>query len=79
MGESQADGEVGPRRPIHPVAAMRAVADIPAEGLRAAGEILERRLRREPGGPGPRSAPHARSADVSAVASFATIAVLVHA
>jgi hypothetical protein len=34
---------------------MRAVADIQAEGLRAAGDLLERMLRSEPDGHGPRS------------------------
>jgi hypothetical protein len=57
-GESQADGESGPGRSIplsfDPVAGMRAVADIQAEGLRAAGDLLERILRSEPDGPGPR-------------------------
>jgi hypothetical protein len=33
-----------------PVAGMRAMADIQAEGLRAAGELLERVLRAEPNG-----------------------------
>ena len=60
MDESQADGESGPERSFplsfDPVAGMRAVADIQAEGLRAAGELLERMLRAEPDGPGPRRA-----------------------
>lgn len=62
MGESQADGESGPERSVplfDPVAGMRAVADIQAEGLRAAGDLLERMLRSEPDGPGPRLGPPA--------------------
>jgi len=58
MGESQGNGESGPERSFplfDPVAGMRAVADIQAEGLRAAGELLERMLRSEPNGPGPPS------------------------
>lgn len=57
-GESQTDGEGGPERSLplfDPVAGMRAVADVQAEGLRAAGELLERMLRSEPDGRGPRS------------------------
>ena len=47
MGDSQPDGESGPERSaslFDPVAGMRAMADIQAEGLRAAGELLERML-----------------------------------
>jgi hypothetical protein len=60
MGDSRADGERGRQRSLplfDPVAGMRAVADIQAEGLRAASEILERMLLSEPDGPGqpPRS------------------------
>ncbi len=58
MDESHADGERGPEHSFplsfDPVAGMRAVADIQAEGLRAAGDLLERILRAEPDGPGPR-------------------------
>jgi hypothetical protein len=57
MGESQADGESSPKRSaprFDPVAGMRAVADIQAEGFRAAGELIERMVRSEPDGPGPR-------------------------
>lgn len=58
MGDSQADGGGGAERPVSrfdPVAGMRAVADIQAEGLRAAGELLERMLRSEPDRPADRS------------------------
>jgi hypothetical protein len=57
MGDSQARGESDPRRSaplFDPVVGMRALADIQAEGLRAAGELLERVLRSEPDRPGPR-------------------------
>jgi hypothetical protein len=57
MGDSQANGRDGPARPARafdPIAGMRAVADIQAEGLRAAGELLERVLGSEPAGGGPR-------------------------
>jgi hypothetical protein len=57
MGDSQADGRNGPARSARafdPIAGMRAVADIQAEGLRAAGELLERVLGSEPDGAGPR-------------------------
>jgi hypothetical protein len=60
MGDSQADGRDGPARPARafdPIAGMRAVADIQAEGLRAAGELLERVLGSEPGAAGPRERP----------------------
>jgi hypothetical protein len=53
MDESQADGERnrGRRGPLFdPVAGMRAMADIQAEGFRAAGELIERMLRSEPAG-----------------------------
>jgi hypothetical protein len=56
MGEPQADGErAGPR--FDPVAGMRAVADIQAEGLRAAGDLLERVLGSEPDRAGRGSGP----------------------
>jgi hypothetical protein len=57
MGESQANGGGDRKRAVprfDPVAGMRAVADIQAEGLRAAGELLERMLRSEPDAPTPR-------------------------
>lgn len=57
MAESQRDGERSQQRPVpvfDPVAGMRAMADIQAEGLRAAGELLERMLGSEPDGHGPR-------------------------
>jgi hypothetical protein len=60
--DAQADDEGGPERSrarFDPVAGMRAVADIQAEGLRAAGDLLERMLGSEPGDPGPRSGPPA--------------------
>jgi len=58
MDDSQAGGESSRKRSfpfLDPVAGMRAVADIQAEGLRAASELLERMLRSEPDRPGPRS------------------------
>jgi hypothetical protein len=60
MGESQANGGRDRKRalpPFDPVAGMRAVADIQAEGLRAAGDLLERMLRSEPDAPTPRPRP----------------------
>ncbi len=60
MGDSQPDGESGPERSaslFDPVAGMRAMADIQAEGLRAASELLDRVLRSEP----PRPAARTRS------------------
>jgi|SRR5436190_840481 len=54
MGESQDNGGRDPKRalpPFDPVAGMRAVADIQAEGLRAAGDLLERILGSEPEAP----------------------------
>jgi hypothetical protein len=62
MGESTSDRQDGPKRtfpPFDPIAGMRAVADVQAEGLRAAGDLLERVLGSEPEGPGPRSRPPA--------------------
>lgn len=58
MADSQANGRDGPRRSARafdPLVGMRAVADIQAEGLRAAGELLERVLGSEPDGAGPRA------------------------
>jgi hypothetical protein len=58
MDESQADGKRGPERSsplFDPVAGMRAMADIQAEGLHAASELLERILRSEPDGARARS------------------------
>lgn len=57
MGESQPDAESSKkpsRPPFDPVAGVRAMADIQAEGLRAAGDLIERMLGSEPDGPGPR-------------------------
>ena len=57
MGEAQDNGGPDPKRSrpaFDPVAGMRAVADIQAEGLRAAGDLLERILRSEPEAPGTR-------------------------
>jgi hypothetical protein len=68
MGESQANGGGDRKRarpPFDPVAGMRAVADIQAEGLRAAGELLERMLRSEPDAPTPR--PRSSSGDFGAL------------
>ncbi|MCW3030313.1 MAG: hypothetical protein JWM66_446 [Solirubrobacterales bacterium] len=47
QGESDANGTNGPRRAaplFDPVAGMRAMADIQADGLRAASDLLERML-----------------------------------
>jgi hypothetical protein len=58
MDKSQADDDPVPERSVpffDPVAGIRAVADIQAEGLRAASELLERMLRSEPDGRGPRA------------------------
>jgi hypothetical protein len=52
MDEPQADDERGPVPRFDPVAGMRAMADIQAEGLRAAGELLERMLGSEVDGAG---------------------------
>jgi hypothetical protein len=60
MGEAHTDGESGSERSgplFDPVAGMRAMADIQAEGLRAASELLDRVLRSEPDGPAPRRRP----------------------
>ena len=51
MGDSPPDGDRSSNRSMprfDPVAGMRAVADIQAEGLHAAAEIIERMLRHEP-------------------------------
>jgi hypothetical protein len=58
IGESQPDGEKAHERSFSrfdPVAGMRAIADIQAEGLRAASSLLERILRSEPDGHGSQS------------------------
>jgi hypothetical protein len=50
QGESPGNGASGGRRPVplfDPVAGMRAMADIQAEGLRAASDLLERVLEPE--------------------------------
>jgi len=55
---AEEDGTSAPKRPIplfDPVAGMRAMADIQADGLRAASELLERMLGSERDRPGPRS------------------------
>ena len=52
MEEPRTDGD----RRFDPVAGMRAMADIQAEGLRAAGDLIERMLGSEPDG-------HARSSE----------------
>ena len=60
-GESQSDRDTSASKPslplFDPVAGMRAVADIQAEGLRAAGALLERMLGAEPEENGHRPAP----------------------
>jgi hypothetical protein len=65
MGESQADGPERSAPRFDPVAGMRAAADIQAEGLRAAGELLERMLGSEPDGP--RSRPRPPAGDYTAL------------
>ncbi len=58
--ESDADGADRRRRSVplfDPVAGMRAMADVQAEGLRAASDLLERLLTPEEHGPGARSVP----------------------
>jgi hypothetical protein len=58
--ETQAEGEGRERRSatrFDPLAGVRVMADIQAEGLRAAGELLERVLRSEPDGNGRASSP----------------------
>jgi len=62
-GEAEADGAGGRRRSIplfDPVAGMRAMADIQADGLRAASELLERMLDRDHQAPASRSRPSER-------------------
>ena len=57
MGDTEADGTGRSERStslFDPVAGMRAMADIQAEGLRAASDLLERILRSEPDGRGSR-------------------------
>src|SRR3954469_12098775 len=65
MGEPRADDERGPVPRFDPVAGMRAMADIQAEGLRAAGDLLERMLGSEPAGPEPR--PRSAAGDYAAL------------
>lgn len=48
MEGPQGNGKRGPRGLFDPVAGMRAMAEIQAEGLRAAGEVLDRMLGAEP-------------------------------
>ncbi|HEX6712687.1 MAG TPA: hypothetical protein VF066_04850 [Thermoleophilaceae bacterium] len=51
MGESPPDGDRSSNRStprFDPMASMRAVADIQAEGLHAAAELIDRMVRREP-------------------------------
>ncbi len=63
MSDTEPDGASGRKRsvpPFDPVAGMRAVADIQADGLRAASELLERMLGSERDGPGPRPRPAER-------------------
>lgn len=52
MEGPEANGDRGLRGRFDPVAGMRAMAEIQAEGLRAAGEVLDRMLTAEPS-PGP--------------------------
>jgi len=61
QGESDANDANGRRRSValfDPVAGMRAMADIQAEGLRAASELLERILKTENDGPSASSPDH---------------------
>lgn len=58
MGDTEPDGASGRKRsipPFDPIASVRAVADVQAEGLRAASELLERMLGHDREGPEPRS------------------------
>jgi hypothetical protein len=60
MGDTEADGSSNRRRGVSlfdPVAGMRAMVDIQAEGLRAASDLLERMLRSEPDGGDSRERP----------------------
>jgi hypothetical protein len=69
MDRSQGDGESNPGRRspfFDPVAGMRAMADIQAEGFRAAGELIDRMLGSEPDGPG-RARSSAAGGDYSAL------------
>jgi hypothetical protein len=57
-GNTEPDSASGRKRsipPFDPVAGMRAAADIQADGLRAASELLERMLGSHRDSPGPRS------------------------
>jgi len=57
MGDGEPDGTSGRKRstlPFDPLAGMRAMADIQADGLRAASELLERMLGSEREGTGQR-------------------------
>ncbi len=54
MTGPEANGNRGRRGRFDPVAGMRAMAEIQAEGLRAAGEVLDRMLGSEPPVPPPR-------------------------
>jgi len=68
MDDTEPDGTGARRRSIplfDPVAGMRAVADIQADGLRAASELLERMLEPDRDAPGPRS--HAPERDYRAL------------
>jgi hypothetical protein len=58
MGDREPDGASGRKGstpPFDPIASVRAVADVQAEGLRAASDLLERMLGHDREGPGPRS------------------------
>ena len=58
MDDAEGEGASGSEHsipPFDPVAGMRAMADIQAEGLRAASELLERMLGSDRDGPGRRS------------------------
>jgi hypothetical protein len=63
MDGPEANGDRGGRGRFDPVAGMRAMAEIQAEGLRAAGDVLDRILGSEPA-PGPA---RARREDYSAL------------
>jgi hypothetical protein len=68
MDDSRGDNREDRPRPgarFDPVAGMRALADIQAEGLRAAGQLLERMLGSEPEGPNNR--PRTPAGDYAAV------------
>ncbi len=70
MGDTEPDGTSGRKSSIpqfDPVAGMRAMADIQADGLRAASELLERMLGSDRESPAPRSPSPAPAPDYTAL------------